>query len=219
MEQIYKYPRTRHVEGSRLQADDPATAPRAELAGRHLVVEEKVDGANCGMSFGIQSVVPDQHVLQRGRIGRLISTAWATGLPGVGLDADTGARLSDEARLSEVPGLSTAFVVDLQTYGASGAYAGPSASLSLRRAVTHLIPAGGFGYDLAQRRPLLGSQPLPAPSIAGLGVLAGEAIEPRLLPERRWGQLYNLIAGPTAPLGLGIDVGTAVEIAPQGAAV
>jgi hypothetical protein len=52
MEQIFKYPRTRHVEGSGLQADDdPVTAPWAELAGRHLVVEEKMDGANCGLSF------------------------------------------------------------------------------------------------------------------------------------------------------------------------
>jgi len=53
MEQIYKYPRTRHIEGSGLQADDdPVTATWAELAGRHLVVEEKMDGANCGVSFG-----------------------------------------------------------------------------------------------------------------------------------------------------------------------
>jgi hypothetical protein len=52
MEQIYKYPRTRHIEGSGLQADDdPVTAPWAELAGRYLVVEEKMDGANCGLSF------------------------------------------------------------------------------------------------------------------------------------------------------------------------
>jgi RNA ligase len=52
MEQIYKYPRTRHLEGSGLQADDdPLTAPWAELAGQQLVVEEKMDGANCGLSF------------------------------------------------------------------------------------------------------------------------------------------------------------------------
>lgn len=51
-EQLFKYPRTRHIEGSGLQADDdPATAPWAELAGRSLVVEEKMDGANCGISF------------------------------------------------------------------------------------------------------------------------------------------------------------------------
>ena len=52
MQPIHKYPRTRHVEGSGLQADDdPVTAPWRELAGRHLVVEEKMDGANCGVSF------------------------------------------------------------------------------------------------------------------------------------------------------------------------
>lgn len=52
MEPLHKYPRTRHVEGSGLQAsDDPQTAPFAELAGRYLVVEEKMDGANCGLSF------------------------------------------------------------------------------------------------------------------------------------------------------------------------
>jgi len=52
MEPIYKYPRTRHVEGSGLQPDDdPQAAPFAELAGRLLVVEEKMDGANCGISF------------------------------------------------------------------------------------------------------------------------------------------------------------------------
>lgn len=52
MEYIYKYPRTRHLEGSGLQADDdPVTAPWSELAGRYLVIEEKIDGANCGVSF------------------------------------------------------------------------------------------------------------------------------------------------------------------------
>lgn len=52
MESIHKYPRTRHVEGSGLQPDDdPNTASWSELAGRFLVVEEKLDGANCGIRF------------------------------------------------------------------------------------------------------------------------------------------------------------------------
>jgi hypothetical protein len=52
MEPIYKYPRTRHIEGSGIQAgDDPQVAPFGELVGKHLVVEEKMDGANCGISF------------------------------------------------------------------------------------------------------------------------------------------------------------------------
>lgn len=52
-ERMRKYPRTRHVEGSRLQAgdEDLESVPFGVLAGRHLVVEEKVDGANAGISF------------------------------------------------------------------------------------------------------------------------------------------------------------------------
>lgn len=50
---INKYPRTPHIEGSGLQAGDddvPVIAYR-DLVGRHIVVEEKLDGANSGLSF------------------------------------------------------------------------------------------------------------------------------------------------------------------------
>ncbi len=52
-EQIAKYPRTRHLEGSRLQPGDEDLDQVAwsSLAGAHLVIEEKVDGANAGVSF------------------------------------------------------------------------------------------------------------------------------------------------------------------------
>jgi hypothetical protein len=50
---LHKYPRTPHLEGSQLQAgdEDLEIVPFRELAGRHLVVAEKVDGANAGVSF------------------------------------------------------------------------------------------------------------------------------------------------------------------------
>ena len=50
---IIKYPRTPHIEGSRLQPGDEDLSQRAfsEIAGRHLVVEEKIDGANTAVSF------------------------------------------------------------------------------------------------------------------------------------------------------------------------
>ncbi len=53
MEQIYKYPRTCHLEGSRKQTgdDDLKCIPFCEIEGKYLVLEEKVDGANCGISF------------------------------------------------------------------------------------------------------------------------------------------------------------------------
>ncbi len=48
-----KYPRTPHLEGSRLQPgdEDLDAVPFARLAGRFLVVEEKLDGANAGLRF------------------------------------------------------------------------------------------------------------------------------------------------------------------------
>ncbi len=53
MSQLHKYPRTRHVEGSRLQPGDEELdqVSWASLADRHLVIEEKIDGANAGVSF------------------------------------------------------------------------------------------------------------------------------------------------------------------------
>lgn len=53
MENIIKYPRTRHIEGSRLQdGDEDLKSVRFEsIRGKYIVLEEKVDGANCGISF------------------------------------------------------------------------------------------------------------------------------------------------------------------------
>jgi hypothetical protein len=60
---LYKYPRTRHIEGSGLQADDdPDVLPFSELAGQPLVVEEKMDGANSAVSFA-----PDGQLLLQSR--------------------------------------------------------------------------------------------------------------------------------------------------------
>jgi hypothetical protein len=53
MPTLHKYPRTHHLEGSRLQPgdEDSQSFPFAALAGRNLVIEEKLDGANAGLSF------------------------------------------------------------------------------------------------------------------------------------------------------------------------
>lgn len=50
---IIKYPRTPHIEGSRLQPgdEDLSQIPFANIAGRHIVIEEKIDGANTALSF------------------------------------------------------------------------------------------------------------------------------------------------------------------------
>lgn len=53
LNQILKYPRTQHIEGSRCQPgdEDLNNVPFKKIANRFIVVEEKVDGANCGISF------------------------------------------------------------------------------------------------------------------------------------------------------------------------
>lgn len=50
---LRKYPRTRHLAGSRLQPgdEDLEAAPWSEVLGRYIVAEEKMDGANSGLSF------------------------------------------------------------------------------------------------------------------------------------------------------------------------
>lgn len=50
---MHKYPRTPHVEGSRLQPgdEDLSQIPFDAIRGRHLVIEEKCDGANSAVSF------------------------------------------------------------------------------------------------------------------------------------------------------------------------
>jgi hypothetical protein len=50
---LRKFPRTQHIQGSRLQRGDHdlEAVPWEELAGKHLVITEKCDGANVGVSF------------------------------------------------------------------------------------------------------------------------------------------------------------------------
>lgn len=53
MPNLLKFPRTPHLDGSRLQAgdEDLEQVPFRVLMGQRLVVTEKVDGANVGISF------------------------------------------------------------------------------------------------------------------------------------------------------------------------
>ena len=50
---LFKYPRTRHLQGSRLGPgdEDLTQVTVRSLRGHYLVIEEKVDGANAGLSF------------------------------------------------------------------------------------------------------------------------------------------------------------------------
>lgn len=85
----------------------------------------------------------------------------------MGADAGTAAAIVDESTLTDVTGATAAFVVDLQTYSAGGRFAGPTKSLAIHNVTTHVIPPGGFGYDITHRRPLVDGHALPAPTITG----------------------------------------------------
>ncbi len=51
--ELIKYPRTKHILGSRLQVgdDDLKKIPFEQIEGKYVILEEKMDGANCGISF------------------------------------------------------------------------------------------------------------------------------------------------------------------------
>lgn len=62
--ELIKYPRTPHIEGSRLQPgdEDLSQIPFMTIQGKYIVVEEKVDGANTAVSFS-----PDGELLLQSR--------------------------------------------------------------------------------------------------------------------------------------------------------
>lgn len=120
-----------------------------------------------GLIFGLPNAIIDQHVYARGRIGRMLNFVGQTLLPGIGLEEFTGATIENETRLIDVIGDASAIIIDPKAYAASASFVGPTKSLSIRRVATHLVPPGGFGYDLAGMRPLVNGRPLPAPVISG----------------------------------------------------
>lgn len=63
--EIVKYPRTHHLAGSRLQKgdEDLEIVSMDDLVGHHVVIEEKIDGANTGISFSADGTL---HLQSRG---------------------------------------------------------------------------------------------------------------------------------------------------------
>ncbi len=121
-----------------------------------------------GLRFAYEGVF-EQHVLERGRLARLLQATEQ--LPanhiGIGVDRETGALIQNEATLLETQGTYAAIVVDQETYGAdAGAvYLTPAQILSIHNVGFHVLPSGGFGYDLSGRQPLIGGVPQPAPAL------------------------------------------------------
>lgn len=70
MEKVKKYPRTPHIESSNLQKGDYdlSQIPFSYLKDKYLVIEEKIDGSNVGISFidGELKLQNRSHYLQGG---------------------------------------------------------------------------------------------------------------------------------------------------------
>ena len=118
-----------------------------------------------GLVYGLQNVLLDQHVLQRGRIARLVTASFEAGELGIGVDADTAATIENGTTITEIGGASACFVADSLTYAASRQY-DPSGTISIHDVVTHVLPAGD-GYEMGTRLPVVGGSPLAAPDISG----------------------------------------------------
>lgn len=117
-----------------------------------------------GLSCGIRSAIIDQHFFQRSRLGRLLNTIAQPGVPhvGLGIDAFTGVRITNETRVGDVFGLYTVTILDAETYHAAVGvrYVGPRHTLSLRNVLFHLLaPGHDAWYDLATRTVSLAPPP------------------------------------------------------------
>lgn len=114
------------------------------------------DSERRGLIFGVDKMVVDQHLFQRGRLGRLLEAILRPDAPhiGLGIDGYTGLRIKAGEIVTGVFGLYTAVVLDAATYGAADGvtYAGDAGFLSVRNVLVHLLAPGDFSYDVASRQ-------------------------------------------------------------------
>jgi cyanophycinase-like exopeptidase len=126
-----------------------------------------------GLEFGFPNVITDQHVFEYGRMGRSLNVAVGAAKPVLGVDAATGAVVTDYALLRDVTGDTAAYVIDPATFGAGASWGGPNDTLSTRAVAVHVLAAGtdpGVNvFDLSTMVPLDGGTPVLAPDITGRG--------------------------------------------------
>ncbi|AUB35935.1 cphB, cyanophycinase [Nostoc flagelliforme CCNUN1] len=120
-----------------------------------------------GLGF-LPGVVIDQHFLQRGRLGRLISALIQEPADlGFGIDENTAMVVTD--RQVEIIGEGSVTIVDVEdTYDNMGEILKDEA-LAICGAKLHILPRG-YKFNLETRQPILNNG-----SIADVSVLAGSA--------------------------------------------
>src|SRR5204863_448520 len=162
----------------------------------------------------------------------------------LGMDAATGAVVTDYVHLRDVTGDTLGYVID--PAGTTASFGGPNDTLRVTDVAMHLLPPGsGFSFDTMT--PSIDGTPIVKPNLDdhaaaaaagstfvaqapaadveaaapedaihvtladGLGLVGGLTVTPRLLPEQRWPQAFQLAraAGADA-VAMGIDVGTGI---------
>jgi cyanophycinase len=123
-----------------------------------------------GLRFGIDLAIVEQHAMQRGRLIRSLQAVQQSPGPKIGLGPDwqTGVVVTEKTQVSQTAGLSSAFILDQETYGsaATARYTGSRRSLSIRNVGLHLLPEGEYGYDLVEQRPLVNGSPVDPPNLS-----------------------------------------------------
>lgn len=123
-----------------------------------------------GLRFGLSTAVVEQHILERGRIARLLQAAEQMPTQNVALGVDWGTGIVVSGNIaSHVAGYYDAIVLDEETYGAAdtAAYVGLSQTLSIHNVALHVLASGDDGYDLDSLLPMSGITPTAAPTITG----------------------------------------------------
>ena len=132
-----------------------------------------------GLPFGFADLITDQHVFEYGRTGRSLNVAVSTGKPVLGMDAATGAVVTDYVHLRDVTGDTLGYVIDPTAYGATD---------TVRRPERHAAHRATSRCTCCRRAPGSSSTTM-TPSLDGTRVsrkpdLAGRDVPGRSRPGR-----------------------------------
>lgn len=183
-----------------------------------------------GLRYGLEAAIIEQHALERGRTARLLQAVQRK--PGVhlgiGSDWATGIVVLNGQIVTQTAGGYAGLVLDAESYGSAvnALYSGPAQTLSIHDVAYHLLPEGGYGYDLAAMRPIVngvldGELPdisgrslnfFAVPETAGSLILAGDlSLSPAGTVSQRFVSLAQSSNEPTLVFAAGYSNATAAR--------
>ncbi len=140
-----------------------------EQGALDLWFNESLTATDRGLETGLDLAIIDQHVLERGRLGRLMQATFYKPQGqkvGLGVDWGTAVYIAQGHIVTGTGGWYTAVVLDQETYSATAEHRGPHDTLSIQDVAFHVLPAGPYGYDLQTRQPIISGTQTSAPDIS-----------------------------------------------------